>query len=103
MKHAGVIGVIVFVTGSVPCFGQAFTANLTGLITDPSSGVVPHAKVELANTATNEKRTASTSSDGRYRFSQLLPGSYELSARKPLDSRSLFNKASRLGQIRPPK
>jgi hypothetical protein len=80
MKPAGVIRVIVFLAGSLSCFGQAFTASLNGSLTDPSGGVIPQAKMELSNTSTHERRTASTSSEGRYTFSQLLPGSYELSA-----------------------
>lgn len=43
------------------CFGQAFTADLTGVVTDPASAVIPGV-------------------EGRYTFSQLLPGTYELTA-----------------------
>jgi len=35
--------------------------------------------VQLTNAATNEKRTTIAGGSGRYTFSQLLPGSYELS------------------------
>ena len=73
------IALLLFL-GNLPCFGQAFTANLTGVLADPTSSVIPGATVSLMNTATNEKRTTKTSAEGRYVFSQLLPGSYELSA-----------------------
>ena len=63
---------------NLPCFGQAFTASLTGVFTDPSGAVVPEARVQLTSAATNEKRTTIAGSSGRYTFSQLLPGSYEL-------------------------
>ncbi|MCC7342814.1 MAG: TonB-dependent receptor [Bryobacterales bacterium] len=62
------------------CFGQAFTANFTGLVTDPGGAVIPGAQVKLRNTATNEERQTTTGAEGRYTFSQLLPGNYELSA-----------------------
>jgi hypothetical protein len=73
------IALLLFLV-NLPCFGQAFTANLTGVLADPTSSVIPGATVSLMNTATNEKRTTKTSAEGRYVFSQLLPGSYELSA-----------------------
>ncbi|MBM3736323.1 MAG: TonB-dependent receptor [Acidobacteria bacterium] len=60
--------------------GQIFTANLTGLVTDPTGGAVPGVTVKVTNTATNESRTTTTGSEGRYTFSQLLPGSYALFA-----------------------
>jgi hypothetical protein len=66
--------------GGIPCAAQVFTATLTGVVTDPSGGTIPQADLGLANTGTNEKRRIKTSADGRYTFSQLLPGTYELSA-----------------------
>jgi hypothetical protein len=64
-------------------FGQVFTATLTGVATDPSFGAIPKATVTATNIATNEKRTTTTSTEGRYTFSQLRPGEYELSAEAP--------------------
>lgn len=61
-----------------PCFGQAFTANLTGVLTDPNGARVPAAPLHLRNTATGEARQSASTIDGRYTFSQLLPGEYEL-------------------------
>jgi len=60
-------------------YSQAFTANLTGLVTDPNQATVPNATVKLKNQATGENRAAVTSAEGRYVFSQLLPGSYSIS------------------------
>ncbi|MBL8218781.1 MAG: carboxypeptidase regulatory-like domain-containing protein [Bryobacterales bacterium] len=65
---------------SVSAFSQTFTASLTGLVTDPSAGAVPGATVKLRNTATSEERTSTTSEEGRYTFSQLQPGTWELNA-----------------------
>ncbi|MBI1791544.1 MAG: carboxypeptidase regulatory-like domain-containing protein [Acidobacteria bacterium] len=66
--------------GAVSCFGQAFTANLTGLVTDPNNAAVPGVTIKLKNVATNETRQAKSGTEGRYTFSQLLPGGYELTA-----------------------
>jgi hypothetical protein len=65
---------------ALPLFGQAFTANLTGLVTDASGSAIPSVSVKIKNVATNETRQASTGTEGRYTFSQLLPASYELTA-----------------------
>ena len=65
------------------CFGQAFTANLTGLVTDPAEAAVPGVNLKLVNTDTKEDRQTTSTGEGRYTFSQLLPGNYELTAGAP--------------------
>jgi outer membrane receptor protein involved in Fe transport len=64
-------------------FPQAFTANLTGLVLDPAGGMIPGAGVELRNTATGDLRRGESNVEGRYSFSQLLPGTYELRVSAP--------------------
>ncbi len=64
-------------------FPQAFTANVTGLISDPVQAAVPSAVVKLLNRSTREARQTSTSAEGRYVFSQLLPGPYEITVEAP--------------------
>jgi hypothetical protein len=60
------------------CYGQIFTSGLSGVVTDPNGASIPAASVVIKNTANGETRTAKTSDEGRYTFSQLTPGSYEL-------------------------
>ena len=75
---------VLLVTAAVePVFPQAFTANLTGVITDPQNAVMPRVVVKLKNTATQETRQTTTGNEGRYTFSQLLPSVYELTAEVP--------------------
>ena len=57
---------------------QVFTTSLTGLVTDASGGVIPGATVELQNEATRETRRTEAGAAGYYNFSQLLPGTYQL-------------------------
>ncbi len=71
---------IFLLWGTLSCFGQAFTANFTSVLSDSSGGAIAGARVDLINTATHETRTVKTGAEGRYVFSQLLPGSYELLA-----------------------
>src|SRR5277367_5227475 len=57
---------------------QVFTANLSGLVADPTSAAIPGATVTIRNVDTSDVRKATSSADGRYTFSQLAPGSYEI-------------------------
>jgi hypothetical protein len=60
------------------CNGQVFTASVSGIVKDPSGAEVPGATVRLRNTSTNDARSVNSAGDGRYTFSQLSPGTYEL-------------------------
>ncbi len=63
-------------------FGQSFTGTITGDVVDSSGAVVPNAKVELTEMATNVKRTATTNAEGRYMFPSLTPGTYIVTVEK---------------------
>src|SRR5437899_2258031 len=63
--------------------GQTFTASLTGVIGDPAAAAILRATVNLRNIATGEPRRTISGEEGRYTFSQLLPGTYELTVETP--------------------
>src|SRR5689334_7576458 len=64
---------------SVNVFGQTSnTGTVTGVVKDEKGGLVPGASVKLVNVGTNAERTATTSSDGVYEITQLVPGNYRL-------------------------
>ncbi len=63
--------------GSLSLFGQTF-GTITGVVRDPSSAVVPNAKVTVTNTATNAVRNSTTNTEGLYSFPALVPGPYEV-------------------------
>jgi hypothetical protein len=71
----------------------ASTGALTGTIKDPSGAVVPNATVTLTSLDTAQARTATTSAEGTYQFSQLQPGNYririEAAGFKPLEISSV--------------
>src|SRR3954471_22632498 len=79
-KYARTVLTGVCLLMAMQAYGQVFTANVTGFITDPNEAAIPNATIRIRNTATNEERRVTTSSDGRYTLSQLLPGNYELTA-----------------------
>ena len=70
---------VVLALGVSGLFAQsAGTGALTGTVTDPSGGSVPNATVTLTNTQTNQTRTATTGTDGSYRFTLIPPGTYRV-------------------------
>ena len=64
-------------------FAQTFSSSVAGVVTDPSGGVVQGAKIHLRNMATNDSREADSNASGLYRFDNLLPATYEITAAAP--------------------
>lgn len=54
------------------------TATLAGAVTDPSGAAVPAAKIQIVNTATQVAKETTADAQGRYQFSFLQPGPYQL-------------------------
>ena len=75
---------IVFFAAGVPFAArlqaQAISGDLVGRVTDASGAIIPNVLVTAANTATEVKASALTNAAGEYRISNLLPGSYNVSA-----------------------
>src|SRR5579884_2558957 len=65
---------------SISAFGQTFSSSIAGTVTDPSGSVVAGARVHLRNMGTNDVRDVTTTTTGSYKFDNLLPGTYEVSA-----------------------
>lgn len=62
-----------------PVWAQsATTGALTGVVSDPSGGVISGATVTLTNNGTGQTRTATTDASGNYKFSLIPPGTYSL-------------------------
>ncbi|MBZ5614195.1 MAG: TonB-dependent receptor [Acidobacteriia bacterium] len=69
--------VLALLTGTVWAQG---TAEIAGLVTDPTGAVVSGTTVTLTNSATGEKRTTVTTGTGNYRFPSLpVVGTYAVS------------------------
>jgi Carboxypeptidase regulatory-like domain/TonB dependent receptor len=60
-------------------FAQESRATLTGTVSDPNGSLVPGATVTVRNINTNEERVITTSDDGSYTVTSLLPGRYYVS------------------------
>ncbi|MFL6333423.1 MAG: carboxypeptidase regulatory-like domain-containing protein [Pyrinomonadaceae bacterium] len=61
---------------ALTCFGQESRATLTGTVTDPNGAAVPNATVTITNQQTNLSTTVTTTGEGNYTATPLLPGLY---------------------------
>jgi Carboxypeptidase regulatory-like domain len=66
--------------GALPALAQArsSSADLTGIVSDPSESLIRGATVTAANVATGLARSVATDSNGAYRIPLLPPGEYEV-------------------------
>ena len=76
--YVGLIVVVLLIV-SPAAFAQ-FTANIQGIVQDPSGAGLANAKVDLVNTATHVTTTTTADSSGNYRFGSLAPGAYSVTA-----------------------
>ena len=61
--------------------GQETTGGLQGTIKDPSGAVVPKAEIVLTGTSLVGSKNSETDNSGYYRFANLPPGIYTLTAK----------------------
>src|SRR5712664_3041362 len=60
----------------------ASTGTVLGTVVDPGGGLVPDAKLELANTGTSDLRRTETNAQGQFVFANVVPGEYTLRVAK---------------------
>jgi hypothetical protein len=59
---------------------QGLTGQIAGTITDAGGGVIPGVTVTITNTGTKATRETVSGADGRFVFTDLLRGTYDLKA-----------------------
>ncbi len=78
MLLVGVVLLVLLALVSDGVYSQESRATITGIVTDPSSAVVPGATVEITNTATGVVARTVTNDSGAFRIPYLIPGYYKL-------------------------
>ncbi len=68
---------------TLPLAAQKVSGTITGVVSDSAGAVIAGADVSVRNTATNEVRTAKTSSGGDYVVPELSAGTYDVSVKGP--------------------
>ena len=76
---------LLIVAMAIPCSVQAqfLYGTLTGNVTDQQGAVTVGAKVTVREVRTNVAKSVATDSAGNYRFSDLQPGSYDVTVEAP--------------------
>ncbi len=64
--------------GGCPSFAQGIFATLTGVVSDPSGGVVANAKITLRDAVSGSTRDTVTNGDGYYTFASVPVATYDL-------------------------
>lgn len=67
----------------VASYGQSSTGSISGVVTDQNQAVIPAATITIRNTATGFTRSTSADTAGRYSFSDVTIGLYELTVEAP--------------------
>lgn len=88
----------LLVTAFMATFGilSAQTASVTGVVSDPH-GVVSNAPVQISNRSTGAVARTASKSDGRYAFTGLAAGSYDLTIAMPCCAYNRFSKDLKIG------
>src|SRR5438128_6372281 len=81
LAFAFLVSFLSFSTAAVPARAQALNAGtVSGAVVDPNGAVVPNASVTLSNSITGYKRTVNTDTDGTFRFANVPPNNYQVTA-----------------------
>jgi len=77
-----VLPALVVLLAGIAVFGQSTSATLSGVVRDPAGAVVPEVRISVNNRETGAIREATSDVEGRYNFTNLLPGRYDLRAER---------------------
>lgn len=67
----------------MPAFGQNAAGSISGTVTDATGAVVPNAKVELIDEATNTHRDSVANGSGLFTFAAVQPATYDVLVSAP--------------------
>ncbi len=68
---------------SLPVFAQGLTGQVSGVVLDPEGKLVHSARVTLTSVTTGQTREIVTGDEGKFLFTELLPGAFSVKVEKP--------------------
>ena len=83
MKHRAfflIFTLALFFCASIVTFGQTVRGRIEGAVKDPQGQVIPNVTVAATNKETGQKSQVTSTSEGTFVFSELQPGTYQISA-----------------------
>ena len=83
IANAALCAGLLFLATADMSFGQFETATVLGTAMDPRAGVIPQARVALANLDTGTSQSSTTDDAGNYQFLEVRVGRYRVSAEAP--------------------
>ena len=82
---------LLLIFSSLGAFGQQTTGNVRGVVKDPAGAIIPNAKVTITDKKTSNTFTSQSSSDGEFRFGNLLVGEYQITVEVPSFKKLMLN------------
>ena len=82
-RLAKILGPMLLLAASGHLLGQTETGQITGTVTDPTGATIPNAKVIVRSVGTSATRNTTTSSEGTYNVTSLLPSDYIITVSAP--------------------
>lgn len=73
---------VLALCAALSSYGQTVTGSVSGTIADPSGAVMAGANVTLTNELTNQSREQQTGVSGDFAFTEIVPGTYDVSITK---------------------
>jgi Carboxypeptidase regulatory-like domain len=84
LSRLALVALLALATMPASLWGQASngTSTITGAVTDASGAVVPGATVTITDTSTKISKTFTTNAAGLYVYSNVNPGTYDITVQK---------------------
>ncbi len=84
LRWGALVLVVCLLLGGLPVLAQQVTGTISGSVEDPQKAVIPGAKVVLINQAQGSViREVTTSAEGTFVLTPVLPGSYTITVEAP--------------------